>query len=220
MSIAQAVNASARRQRAGRRPQVSTSVVRQATADLPTRFGRFTAVGYRDRRTGADHVALVLGDVRDKQAVLVRVQSECLTGEVFASLRCDCGEQLTAAQERIGAAGLGVVVYLRGHEGRGIGLLNKLRAYALQDRGWDTVSANEHLGLPVDAREYAAVPEILADLGVKSASLMTNNPAKVESLQGSTVGLVRQLPMPAAVTPENASYLLAKRDQLGHQRLL
>ncbi|MPZ93792.1 MAG: GTP cyclohydrolase II [Propionibacteriales bacterium] len=201
-------------------PRLRQRIVRVAVADLPTRYGRFVAVGYHDNRAGSDHVALLLGEVRDKPEVTVRIHSECLTGDALGSLRCDCGDQLRAAQQQIGKIGLGVIVYLRGHEGRGIGLADKLRAYALQDLGWDTVGANQQLGLPVDAREYGAVPLILQDLGVQTVSLMTNNPDKVAALEASTVTVASRVPMPSLARPENAAYLGTKRDRLGHELVL
>ncbi|MFP5334710.1 MAG: bifunctional 3,4-dihydroxy-2-butanone-4-phosphate synthase/GTP cyclohydrolase II [Actinomycetes bacterium] len=193
-----------------------TSVDRVATTRLPTRHGLLTAHGYADRLDGSEHVALVAGDVTVDEPVLVRVHSECLTGDVLGSLRCDCGPQLGAALDRVVAAGRGVVVYLRGHEGRGIGLLAKLQAYALQDAGLDTVDANLELGLPADAREYDAAAQILDDLGVRRARLLTNNPAKVVGLRRHGVEVVEQVPLAAGLGPENVRYLTTKRDRMGH----
>ncbi len=162
-------------------------------------------------------MALVLGDVTDGADVLTRLHSECLTGDVFGSLRCDCGAQLEAAMAAISAEGRGVVMYLRGHEGRGVGLLSKLQAYELQDAGADTVDANTELGLPVDAREYSAGAQMVADLGVRSVRLLTNNPAKVTGLTEGGVDITARVPLAGAVTPYNRRYLMTKRDKLGHQ---
>jgi 3,4-dihydroxy 2-butanone 4-phosphate synthase/GTP cyclohydrolase II len=166
---------------------------------------------------GTEHVALIYGDLSDGERVLVRVHSECLTGDVLGSLRCDCGAQLNAAMAAVAAEGRGIVLYLRGHEGRGIGLLSKLQAYHLQDGGADTVDANLELGLPADAREYSTGAQILADLGVRSVRLLTNNPAKVGGLARFGVEVAGRVPLPVAATPENLRYLITKRDRLGHQ---
>ena len=163
-----------------------------------------------------EHIALVAGDLGDGADVLVRVHSECLTGDVFGSLRCDCGPQLQTALGEIAAAGRGVVVYLRGHEGRGIGLLSKLRAYELQERGRDTLDANLELGLPADARDYAAAADVLADLGVRSLRLMTNNPAKADALVRHGLKVLGSEPMPVAAGEHNLRYLRTKRDRMGH----
>jgi 3,4-dihydroxy 2-butanone 4-phosphate synthase/GTP cyclohydrolase II len=190
-------------------------VRRVATTTLPTRQGRFTAVGYRDLLTGAEHVALVSGS--PAAGALVRVHSECLTGDAFGSLRCDCGPQLDAALAAVEADALGgVVVYLRGHEGRGIGLLAKLAAYALQDGGLDTVAANVEQGLPADAREYGAAAAILTDLGVGAVRLLTNNPAKLGGLRTHGVEVVERVPLHVGAGPLNRGYLRAKRDLMGH----
>jgi 3,4-dihydroxy 2-butanone 4-phosphate synthase / GTP cyclohydrolase II len=199
------------------RRQYETQVLRVADARIPTRHGDFRAVGYRSVLDGREHVALVLGDVGAGGEVLARVHSECLTGDVFGSLRCDCGPQLDEALAAVAAAGLGVVVYLRGHEGRGIGLLQKLQAYELQDGGADTVDANLNLGLPADARDYATGAQILADLGVASVRLLTNNPAKRAGLERYGVTVADQAPMPVLANPENLRYLRTKRDRMGHQ---
>jgi 3,4-dihydroxy 2-butanone 4-phosphate synthase/GTP cyclohydrolase II len=189
--------------------------VRRVTeAQLPTRHGTFVAVGYRDLLTGAEHVALHTGDVRAPEAV-VRVHSECLTGDTFGSLRCDCGPQLEAALATVAAHG-GVVVYLGGHEGRGVGLLSKLGAYALQDHGADTVDANLVLGLPADAREYGAAAAVLADLGLRRVRLLTNNPAKVSGLVAHGVEVAERLPLHVPPGPYNVGYLLTKRHRMGH----
>ncbi|GAA0426045.1 bifunctional 3,4-dihydroxy-2-butanone-4-phosphate synthase/GTP cyclohydrolase II [Streptomyces luteireticuli] len=192
------------------------TVKREATTRLPTAAGEFTAHGYRSVRDGVEHVALVAGDVGDGEDVLVRVHSECLTGDIFGSLRCDCGPQLEASLERIADAGRGVVVYLRGHEGRGIGLLSKLRAYELQEAGHDTLDANLELGLPADARDYAAGAQMLADLGVRSVRLMTNNPDKTIALERHGIKISGREPMPVAAGEHNLRYLRTKRDRMGH----
>jgi 3,4-dihydroxy 2-butanone 4-phosphate synthase / GTP cyclohydrolase II len=183
---------------------------------LPTEHGEFTAVGYRAMVDGAEHVALVYGDIGDGDDVLVRVHSECLTGDVFSSVRCDCGPQLDAALQRVAAAGRGVVLYMRGHEGRGIGLLHKLQAYQLQDRGLDTVDANLELGLPADARDYGTGAQILYDLGVRSMRLLTNNPAKRAGLEGYGLTVTGREALPVRLHPENVRYLRTKRDRMGH----
>ena len=189
---------------------------RQAQTRIPNAYGQWQAFGYRHEIDGTEYVALVLGDVAGPD-VLTRLHSECLTGDVFGSLRCDCGAQLEAAMAAISAEGRGVVLYLRGHEGRGVGLLSKLQAYELQDAGADTVDANTELGLPVDAREYSAGAQMLADLGVRSVRLLTNNPAKVSGLVGCGVDITARVPLASAVTPYNLRYLVTKRDKLGHQ---
>ncbi|MBO0776432.1 MAG: GTP cyclohydrolase II, partial [Actinobacteria bacterium] len=180
-------------------------------------YGLWRALGYLNSVDGTEQVALVLGDLGDGDDVLVRAHSECLTGDVFGSQRCDCGTQLDAAMAAIAAEGRGVVLYLRGHEGRGIGLLGKLRAYQLQDGGIDTVDANLELGLPADAREYSTGAQILADLGVRSVRLLTNNPAKVRGLSGFGIEVAGRVALPVVATPHNLRYLMAKRDRLGHQ---
>ncbi|MFI1827659.1 bifunctional 3,4-dihydroxy-2-butanone-4-phosphate synthase/GTP cyclohydrolase II [Streptomyces sp. NPDC020412] len=194
------------------------TVRREAAVDLPTAFGRFTAYGYRSTRDGVEHVALVHGDLGDggSDDVLVRIHSECLTGDIFHSLRCDCGPQLQESMRRIVEAGRGVVVYLRGHEGRGIGLMSKLRAYELQERGRDTLDANLELGLPADARDYAAGARILADLGVRGLRLMTNNPDKISALEEHGLTVHGRVPMPLQAGEHNLRYLRTKRDRMGH----
>jgi 3,4-dihydroxy 2-butanone 4-phosphate synthase/GTP cyclohydrolase II len=184
---------------------------------LPNAHGDWRALGYQNSLDGNEHVALVYGDLGDGERVLVRVHSECLTGDVLGSLRCDCGAQLDAAMAAVAAEGRGIVLYLRGHEGRGIGLLSKLRAYHLQDSGADTVDANLELGLPADAREYSTGAQILADLGVHSVRLLTNNPAKVRGLSGFGVAVAGRVPLPVTPNAENLRYLIAKRDRLGHE---
>ena len=196
-------------------------VDRVATTRLPTPHGTFTAVGYADRLDGSEHLALVAGDLDSgrlpgDEDVLVRVHSECLTGDVLGSRRCDCGPQLEAALREVADAGRGVVIYLRGHEGRGIGLLAKLQAYALQDAGLDTVDANLELGLPADAREYAAAAQVLADLGVRRVRLLTNNPTKVGALRRCGVDVLERVPLAVGAGPDNVAYLRTKRDRMGH----
>ncbi|MFE6668436.1 bifunctional 3,4-dihydroxy-2-butanone-4-phosphate synthase/GTP cyclohydrolase II [Streptomyces sp. NPDC057697] len=192
------------------------TVRREAEVRLPTSFGAFTAYGYRSTVDGVEHVALVHGDLGDGEDVLVRVHSECLTGDIFQSQRCDCGPQLHASMRRITEEGRGVVVYLRGHEGRGIGLLSKLRAYELQERGIDTLDANLELGLPADARDYAAGARILDDLGVRSLRLMTNNPDKTAALVRHGLAVTGREPMPVQAGEHNLRYLRTKRDRMGH----
>ncbi|MGG5257319.1 bifunctional 3,4-dihydroxy-2-butanone-4-phosphate synthase/GTP cyclohydrolase II [Phycicoccus avicenniae] len=196
------------RQRHDRLDRVADTVV-------PTRHGAFRALGYRDRVTGEEHLALVSPLGVPEQAPLVRVHSECLTGDVLGSQRCDCGPQLERSLERVAAEG-GVVVYLRGHEGRGVGLAGKLAAYALQDRGLDTVDAQVELGLPVDARDYVAAAGILTDLGVDAVRLLTNNPAKVEGLRGHGIEVLAVERLRTTPLPTNAAYLRTKRDRMGH----
>ncbi|MFD8826150.1 bifunctional 3,4-dihydroxy-2-butanone-4-phosphate synthase/GTP cyclohydrolase II [Streptomyces sp. NPDC059605] len=192
------------------------TVRREAEVRLPTGFGPFTAYGYRSTTDGVEHVALVHGDLGDGDDVLVRVHSECLTGDIFQSQRCDCGPQLHASMRRITEEGRGVVVYLRGHEGRGIGLLSKLRAYELQERGVDTLDANLELGLPADARDYAAGAQILKDLGVRSLRLMTNNPDKTAAILRHGLAVTGREPMPVQAGEHNLRYLRTKRDRMGH----
>lgn len=187
----------------------------RAEAHVPTAHGQFRILAYKDRTTGTDHLAIVSGDPAASDAPLVRVHSECLTGEAFGSLKCECGPQLRAALDAIDAEG-GVVVYMRGHEGRGIGLINKLRAYSLQERGMDTVDANLALGLPADARDYAAAADILADLGVARVRLMTNNTDKVTQLRSLGLEVAAQVPLLVGVGPNNHQYLETKRDKMGH----
>ncbi|WP_029430475.1 bifunctional 3,4-dihydroxy-2-butanone-4-phosphate synthase/GTP cyclohydrolase II [Blastococcus sp. URHD0036] len=191
-------------------------VERVAEAIVPLSPGTFTAVGYRSSYDEREHVAFVYGDLGDGEDVLVRVHSECLTGDVFGSLRCDCGPQLQAALAAVAEEGRGVVLYIRGHEGRGIGLLHKLQAYQLQDRGADTVDANLDLGLPADARDYGTGAQILVDLGIRTMRLLTNNPAKRAGLEGYGLEILGRVPLPSHVTAENLDYLRTKRDRMGH----
>ena len=191
-------------------------VERVAVTRLPTRHGEFTAYGYRIDVDEGEHVALVHGDVSGSTPVLTRVHSECLTGDVFGSHRCDCGPQLDEALSRIVDEGRGVVIYLRGHEGRGIGLVAKLQAYALQDAGRDTVDANLDLGLPADARHYGAATQILRDLGVRSVRLLTNNPDKTTSLEVYGVPVTARVPLTPRPNDHNLAYLQTKRDRMGH----
>jgi 3,4-dihydroxy 2-butanone 4-phosphate synthase/GTP cyclohydrolase II len=197
------------------RRQKDRLVERVTSVLLPTAYGRFTCVAFRELLTGKHHVALVKGDVAGSEDVLVRVHSECLTGDVFHSLKCDCGEQLEIALQRIDAEGSGVLLYLS-QEGRGIGLLAKLRAYELQEQGRDTVDANLELGYPVDAREYLIGAQILADLGLSSIRILTNNPKKIVGLESFGLRVVAQEPIEVAPNAENAHYLQTKRDRMGH----
>ncbi|HKX73916.1 MAG TPA: bifunctional 3,4-dihydroxy-2-butanone-4-phosphate synthase/GTP cyclohydrolase II [Acidimicrobiia bacterium] len=191
-------------------------VARMVEARLPTPHGVFRAVGYRSLVDDRQHLALVMGDLGDGEEVLVRVHSECLTGDIFSSRRCDCGAQRDMALAKIAQAGRGVFLYIRGHEGRGIGLIHKLEAYNLQDEGRDTVEANEDLGLPVDARDYGVGAQILYDLGVRSMRLLTNNPVKRAAIEGYGLSIVDRIPLVSVPTAENARYLETKRDKLGH----
>ena len=191
-------------------------VERTTSVRLPTAYGEFTAVAFREKLTGKHHVALVKGEVEGAENVLVRVHSECLTGDVFHSLRCDCGEQLEQALERIASEERGVLLYMA-QEGRGIGLLNKLRAYELQENGLDTVEANLELGFAPDMRDYGIGNQILADLGLTTVRILTNNPKKIIGIEGFGVEVVEQVPIEIAPTAENARYLATKRDKLGHK---
>jgi 3,4-dihydroxy 2-butanone 4-phosphate synthase/GTP cyclohydrolase II len=190
-------------------------VERVVSVSLPTEYGEFQAVAYREELTGKQHIALVKGDVEGVEDVLVRAHSECLTGDVFHSLRCDCGEQLDQALAQIEAEGRGVLLYMA-QEGRGIGLLNKLRAYELQENGLDTVEANLELGFPADAREWGIGNQILADLGLTTIRILTNNPRKLTGLDGYGLTVVEQVPIEVDPKPENERYLAAKREKLGH----
>ena len=198
------------------RSQSEKLVRRIAEARIPTRHGEFTCYAYEDILNNDHHIAFVKGKVAGEQNTLVRVHSECLTGDVFDSLKCDCGTQLEAAMRRIAGDGRGVVVYLRGHEGRGIGIAHKLRAYALQDEGLDTVDANLELGLPVDSREYGIGAQILVDLGVTTMRYLTNNPSKYGGLEGYGLKVVERVPLETTPNPENIAYLRTKKERMGH----
>jgi 3,4-dihydroxy 2-butanone 4-phosphate synthase/GTP cyclohydrolase II len=191
-----------------------------ATASMPTAFGTFRAAAYRSTLDGSEHLALVMGDVaeagRSDRGALVRVHSECLTGDILGSLRCDCGGQLEQALRAIATEGCGALVYLRGHEGRGIGLAHKIRAYALQDQGLDTVDANTAQGLPADSRSYGVGSQILSDLGINRLRLITNNPAKFGGLESYGLTLVARVGLPVVETPHNVRYLRTKRERMGH----
>ncbi len=191
-------------------------VRRVSSAQLPTDHGTFLATVYESELDGIQHFALVKGEIAPGEPTLVRVHSECLTGDIFRSRRCDCGEQLTSAMDLIEKEGKGVVIYLRGHEGRGIGLGHKLRAYNLQDQGRDTVEANEELGFPADSREYGIGAQILADLGVQKIKLLTNNPAKYGGIEGFDLQVVERVPLLCTPTAENRDYLTTKQEKLGH----
>ena len=191
-------------------------VEKMGEAVVPTEFGSFTCVAYRSTIDDVEHLAFVKGDISGDRPMLVRVHSECLTGDVFGSRRCDCGPQLAAAMSIIDREGTGAIVYLRGHEGRGIGIGHKIRAYSLQDQGMDTVDANVELGLPVDSREYGIGAQILADLGVRQIRLMTNNPAKYGGLGGYGLSVVERVPLQTIPTPENEAYLRTKAERMGH----
>lgn len=191
-------------------------VRRVAEATIPTSFGEFRSIAYESEIDDRVHVAMVLGDIADGEDVLVRVHSECLTGDVFGSLRCDCGTQLHRALERIGTEGRGVALYIRGHEGRAIGLTHKLQAYFLQEQGRDTVEANEDLGFPPDPRDYGIGAQILVDLGVRSMRLLTNNPSKRAGLEGYGLSIRERVPLETSPTPQNIGYLRTKREKLGH----
>jgi 3,4-dihydroxy 2-butanone 4-phosphate synthase/GTP cyclohydrolase II len=191
-------------------------VKRVAESSLPTEFGQFQAYVFESVLDGEQHMALVYGDISSARDLLVRVHSECLTGDALGSLRCDCGPQLHTALAKIAAEGAGIVVYLRGHEGRGIGLGHKIRAYALQEEGRDTVDANLEQGLPVDSREYGIGAQILVDLGVTSMRLMTNNPIKYGGLEGFGLNIVERVPLESRPTSFNIDYLRTKRERMGH----
>ncbi|GAA3747744.1 GTP cyclohydrolase II [Salinactinospora qingdaonensis] len=188
-----------------------------AESDLVTRFGTFRSIAFRDSGRGDEHIALVLGETRGREDVLVRVHSECVTGDIFAARRCECGEQLHTALEAIAAEGSGVLVYLRGHEGRGIGLVAKTRTHVLQDEGgMDTVDSATALGLPVDSRDFTPAADMLKYLGVRSVRLMSNNDDKIRSLESRGIAVASRVPLLVAATDHNIAYLTAKRDRLGH----
>jgi len=188
-----------------------------SSSELPTKFGNFKAFGYQSNVDKTSHIALVAGEIGDGENVLVRVHSECLTGDALGSLRCDCGEQLQNSLQIIANEGRGIVLYVRGHEGRSIGLLNKIAAYNLQDKGRDTVQANIELGLPADARDYGTGAQILVDLGVKTMRLLTNNPAKRAGLEGYGLKIVERVPLVMQANSNNENYLSVKKDKMGHQ---
>ena len=198
------------------RMRTESQVRRVASARIPTRHGDFSGIGYASDIDDRQHVALVAGELGDGEDLLVRVHSECLTGDVFGSQRCDCGPQLDASLAAVAAEGRGVVLYMRGHEGRGIGLLHKLQAYQLQDMGADTVDANLELGLPADARDYGTGAQILVDLGIRTMRLLTNNPAKRAGLEGYGLRILERVPLPVHPTRDNLRYLITKRDRMGH----
>lgn len=192
-------------------------VERIATVRMPTRYGEFTAYGYRSLVDDATHIALVVGDIQGGDDVLVRVHSECLTGDIFHSLRCDCGDQLEEAMRMVQAEGRGVILYIVGHEGRGIGLENKLKAYELQEHGHDTVEANEALGFPADLRDYGIGAQILVDLGLSSMRLLTNNPTKIVGLEGYGLTVSEQVPLQVGFGSENIEYLRTKKVKMAHR---
>ncbi|WP_299229807.1 bifunctional 3,4-dihydroxy-2-butanone-4-phosphate synthase/GTP cyclohydrolase II [Sulfurihydrogenibium sp.] len=191
-------------------------VSREAEAFLPTKYGVFKIYGYKSLVDNTEHVALVMGKIREDEPVLVRVHSECLTGDIFGSLRCDCQNQLHLALQKIAEEGKGVLVYMRGHEGRGIGIINKLKAYSLQDEGYDTVEANHILGFNADLRDFGTGAQILLDLGVRKMRLMTNNPRKIVALEGFGLEIVERVPIITQTNPHNEKYIKAKKDKLGH----
>ncbi len=193
-----------------------SKIIRVSTSQLPTAFGDYLIHVYQYVKTSVEHVALVMGDVSAKENVLTRVHSECLTGDIFSSKRCDCGEQLILAQQKITAEGTGVIIYLRDHEGRGIGLTNKIRAYALQDGGLDTVEANIALGLPIDKRKFEAAAEILLDLKIASIKLMSNNPDKKNALKDAGILVKSLVPLKISPNEMNHKYLKTKQLKLGH----
>jgi len=190
-------------------------IFRVAEANLPTIYGNFRIIAYENSLDQREHLALVKGEVSGSEPVLVRVHSECMTGDVFGSKRCDCGQQLAAALKQINQEGRGVLVYMR-QEGRGIGLANKIKAYSLQDKGKDTVEANEALGFPADLRDYGLGAQILVDLGVRNLRLMTNNPRKIKGLEGYGLAVVERIPLEIEPSTDNKAYLLAKKHKLGH----
>jgi 3,4-dihydroxy 2-butanone 4-phosphate synthase/GTP cyclohydrolase II len=197
------------------RRKTESLIERVTVVDMPTRFGDFTAYSYISKITHENHLALVKGDIRNGEPVLVRVHSECLTGDVFGSLRCDCGEQLNDAMKLIAREGRGVFLYMR-QEGRGIGFVNKMKAYSLQDEGMDTVEANKALGFPADLRDYGIGAEILADLGIKKIRLLTNNPKKVSGIEGFGMEIIERVPIQVRSNSKNIRYLKTKKEKMGH----
>lgn len=191
-------------------------VRREAEAFLPTKYGVFKIYGYINNLDGTEHVALVMGEINPEEPTLVRVHSECLTGDIFGSLRCDCQNQLHKALKIISQEGKGVLVYMRGHEGRGIGILNKIKAYDLQDKGYDTVEANHKLGFQSDLRDFGTGAQILLDIGIKKMRLMTNNPRKIVALEGFGLEIVERVPLFTGTNPHNERYIKAKKNKLGH----
>ena len=196
--------------------KISKNITRTGEANLPTKFGKFKIFAYKTKHIPrGEHIALTLGNIRAETPVLTRIHSRCLTGDVFGSLRCDCGEQLVLSLEKISERGRGIVIYLD-QEGRGIGLSNKIRAYALQDRGFDTVSANEHLGFAADERDFQIAAEILTDLEISEVDLLTNNPRKIESLRQAGILVKKRIPLQVRSNPHNYNYLLTKKQRLNH----
>ncbi len=191
-------------------------VSREAEAHLPTKYGTFKIYAYRNKLDGSEHIALVMGDIKPEEPTLVRVHSECLTGDIFGSLRCDCQSQLHAALKMIAKEGKGVLVYMRGHEGRGIGLVNKIKAYRLQEEGYDTVDANHKLGFNADLRDFGTGAQILLDIGVRKMKLMTNNPRKIVALEGFGLEVVERVPLIIEPNPHNKNYLETKKNKFGH----
>ncbi len=194
---------------------VTSSLSHESEAHLPTRFGDFQVHAFVEHPSGIEHMALVAGTPHD--GCLARVHSECATGDILGSLRCDCRDQLESSLRQIGASGGGLFLYLRGHEGRGIGLANKIKAYALQEQGMDTVDANVHLGFPEDARDYAPAVEIFRYFGVTHVRLLTNNPAKIEPLEAGGIHVTERVALWTALNPHNATYIATKKDRLGHE---
>lgn len=201
-------------------PASAKSITELPSARIPTRHGEFTAYAFANHGSAREHLVCVWGDISDgnlsSEPILVRVHSECITGDVLGSQRCDCGQQLDMAMEMIGTAGRGVLLYLRDHEGRGIGLQHKLQAYRLQDDGRDTVDANLHQGFPADARQYGVAADILGQLGVARIRLLTNNPSKIDQLSELGIEVLERVPLETVPSHENIDYLKAKRDRLGH----